>query len=38
MESIVVFEMGVEWTCIEEIWSDEDSSETLLAVGLWILA
>ena len=34
MESIVVFDMEGEWTCLAEIWSDEESSDTLLAAGL----
>ena len=38
VESIFVFDMEKEWTCIVEIWLDEESSETLLAVGLWNLA
>ena len=31
VDSIVVFEMEGEWTCLAEIWSDEESSETILA-------
>ena len=38
VEYIVVFEMEGEWTCMAEIWSDEESSDTLLAAGLWDLA
>ena len=38
MESIVVFDMEGEWTCLAEIWSDEESSDTLLAAGLLNLA
>ena len=34
VESIVVFEMEGEWTCLAEIWSDEESSDTHLASGL----
>ena len=34
VESIVVFEMEGEWTCLAEIWSDEESSYTRLAAGL----
>ena len=38
VESIVVFEMEGEWTCLAEILSDEESSETLLEAGLRDLA
>ena len=37
MESIVVFDMEGEGTCLADIWSDEESSDTLLAAGLWNL-
>ena len=35
VESIVVFEMEGEWTCLAEIWSEEESSDTRLATGLF---
>ena len=35
VESIVVFERKGEWTCISEIWSDEESYDTFLAACLW---
>ena len=38
VDSIVVFEMEGEWTCLAKILSDEESPETLLAAGLWTLA
>ena len=38
VESIVVFEMEGELTCLAKIWPYEESSETLLAAGLWNLA
>ena len=38
MESIVVFDMEGEWTCPAEIWSDEESSDNLLAAGLLNIA
>ena len=38
VESIVVFDMEGEWTCLAEICSNEESSETLFAAGLWNLA
>ena len=31
---IVVFEMEGGWTCLEKIWSDEESYDTSLATGL----
>ena len=34
MESIVVFDMEGEWTCMAEIWSDEDVSDTRFVAGL----
>ena len=34
VESIAVFEMEEEWTCLAEIWLDEESSDTCLAAGL----
>ena len=34
VESIIVFEMEGEWTCLAELWSGEESSDTRLAVGL----
>ena len=33
VESIVVFGSEGEWTCMAEIWSDEESSDTRLAAG-----
>ena len=38
MDSIVVFEMEGEKTCLDEIWPDEESSDTILAEGLLNLA
>ena len=38
VESIVVFEMEKEWTCLADIWSDEESSDTRLETGLLIRA
>ena len=34
VESIVLFEVKGEWTCLDEIWSDEELSDTRLAAGL----
>ena len=34
VESIFVFEMEGEWTCLAEIWSGEESSDTRLEIGL----
>ena len=34
VESIVVFEMEGEWTCLAEIWLDEELSDTRLETGL----
>ena len=34
VESIVVFEMEGEWTCLADIWLDEESSYTRVAAGL----
>ena len=38
VESIVVFEMEGGWTCLDQIWSDEELSDTIFAAGLWTLA
>ena len=35
VESIVLFEMEGEWTCLADIWSEEDSSDIRLATGLF---
>ena len=35
VESIFVFEMEGEWTCLAEIWSEEESSDIRLATGLF---
>ena len=34
MESIIVFEMEGEWSCLAKIWSDEELSKTCLETGL----
>ena len=34
MKSIVVFEMEGEMMCVDKIWSDEKSSDTLFGGGL----
>ena len=34
VESIVVFEIEGEWTCLVEMWLGEESSDTCLATGL----
>ena len=38
VESIVVFEMKGEWTCLAEIWSEEESSDIRLETGLFAQA
>ena len=38
VDSIVLFQMEGKWTCLAEIWLDEDSSDTPLAAGLLTLA
>ena len=38
VESIVVFEMEGEWTRLAETWSEEESSDTRLATGLFARA